>query len=157
RPGASVPARADGERDRDVSHGAFPAALAQGAAAGARRPGDGPAPAPQGVPALPRSEQLADAARGAAPDGPRGSDRRRQAPAGSLVAARRDGRFTGRAEGARGARGPPAAGGGAHPAYRPAADATQAASQAVMADARCDFARKCATDGSSIVTLTRSQ
>ena len=35
--------------------------------------GEGPraAPAPQGVPALPRSEQLAGAARGAAPDGPR--------------------------------------------------------------------------------------
>ena len=77
--------------------GLQPAALAQGARARARREGARAAPAPQGVPALPRSEQLADAARGAAPHGPRRSDRRRQAPARAVVAARRHRRRSARA------------------------------------------------------------
>ena len=72
RSGAGVPAVADGERDRDVPH------RATTRCARSRRServhvvkGLERAPAPQGVPALSRSEQLADAARGAAPDGPR--------------------------------------------------------------------------------------
>ena len=46
----------------------------------------GPAPA-QGVPALPRSEQLADAARGAEAHAPRGLDRQRQASARAALPA----------------------------------------------------------------------
>ena len=54
------------------------------------------APPAQGVPALARREQLADAARSAAPHGPRRSDRRRQASPDSRLATRRHRRCAGR-------------------------------------------------------------
>ena len=85
------------------------------------------APAPQGVPALSRSAQLADAARGAAPDGPRRSDRRRQAPARAVVAARRHRTASVRAAAGVGASRPGVA---LDPAHRAAASPRRAISQA---------------------------
>ena len=57
--------------------------------AGAHPEGPEGAPPAQGVPALPRRGELADAARRAAPHGPRGSHRQRQASAGAVLAAGR--------------------------------------------------------------------
>ena len=67
RPGAGVPALADGHRDRDVSLGQEPAAQGDSPIRRGRDP-EGPARAPpaQGLSALSRREQLAAAARGAA-------------------------------------------------------------------------------------------
>jgi hypothetical protein len=80
RPGADLPADADGAGHRDVPHREEPAAQGDAAAAeagrrGARRP---PAQAAQGLPALPRPGELAAAARGAAAHGPRRPDRQRR-------------------------------------------------------------------------------
>ena len=92
RPGAGVPALADGDRDRDVPLGQEPAAQGHARVRGGRDPeGPAPAPAAQGVPALPRPEQLAAAARGAAAHGPRGPDRQRQAAARADLPADRHG------------------------------------------------------------------
>ena len=57
---------------------------------------EGAAPA-QGVPALSRRQQLADAARGAAPHGPRRPDRQRQASTRARLSASRHRRGSGRA------------------------------------------------------------
>ncbi len=99
RPGADLPAHAAGAGHRHVPHGEEPAA--QGDAHGGRRRGRArrpPAQAAQGLPALPRSGELAAAARGATAHGTCQPDRRRQAapdpglPAGWNRQARRQDR-----------------------------------------------------------------
>ena len=96
RPGADVPAVADGDRHGHVPYRRQSAArrAARGERQGRGDQGAAAAPAAQGVPALSRSRQLAAAARGAETDGPRRSDRLapRPARAGPPAARHRQGR-----------------------------------------------------------------
>ena len=90
RPGAGIPALADGDGHRDVPLGQESAAQSDAHVGGCRDPeGHAPAPPAQGVPALSRSEQLAAVARSAAADGALRPDRQWPEPAGADVPADR--------------------------------------------------------------------
>ena len=96
RPGADVPAVADGDRDRHVPYRRQSAArrAARRKRQGRGDQGTAAAPAAQGVPALSRPRQLAAAARSAEADGPRRPDRLAPRPtrAGPPAARHRQGR-----------------------------------------------------------------
>src|SRR5437764_1117068 len=121
RSGAGVPAGSYGHRHRHVPLGQEPLEAHHPYQRGSADP-EGPQDPPpaQGIPALPRSQQLAAAARGAAPHGTRGPDRQRPPPAHSPVPA--GGHRGARAHRAR-ATPPPVP----HPAHRIAARAAPAA------------------------------
>ena len=127
RPGAGVSPRAHGDRDRHVPLGQEPAqahhAYERGGADPERPQG---APAPQGLPALSRPQQLADAARGAAPHGTRRPHRQRPPAAGARLAALRHRRLS-RGRARRHAL--------SHPAHRTAAGTTAAGQPAPSAQA----------------------
>ncbi len=90
RPGAGIPALADGDGHRDVPLRQESAAQSDAHLGGCRHPeGHAPAPPAQGVPALSRSEQLAAVARSAAADGALRPDRQWPEPAGADVPADR--------------------------------------------------------------------
>src|SRR5207302_751310 len=88
RSGAGVPAGSYGHRHRHVPLGQEPLEAHHPYQRGSADP-EGPQDPPpaQGIPALPRSQQLAAAARGAAPHGTRGPDRQRPPPAHSRLPA----------------------------------------------------------------------